>query len=59
MEGGYFKKAGWHDFEGKKYPFLIDTNIFCKHIDPDGTQYPDHMVQETKEQTNADSGDLR
>lgn len=24
----------------KEFPFLIDTNIFCMHIDSDGTQYP-------------------
>jgi len=22
------------------YPFLVDTNIFVKHITPDGTMYP-------------------
>jgi hypothetical protein len=59
MEGGYFKKAGWKDYEGKKYPFLIDTGILVKHIDLDGTIYPDHMIQEGKEQENADTGDLR
>lgn len=40
MEGDYFKKAGWDEFHDKKYPFLIDTNIFCKHINQDGTQFP-------------------
>lgn len=59
IEGDYFKKAGWDDFAGKKYPFLIDTNIFCKHIDIDGTIYPDHMVQETTEQINANAKDIR
>jgi hypothetical protein len=48
MEEGFFKKAGWDDFDGVKYPFLIDTGIFCKHIDMDGTIYPDHMMQESK-----------
>jgi hypothetical protein len=24
----------------KKYPFLIDTNIYCKHIEKDGRQFP-------------------
>jgi hypothetical protein len=23
-----------------RYPFLVDTNIKCGHIDPDGHQYP-------------------
>lgn len=40
MEGGYFKKAGWKKYQKKKWPFLVDTNIFCKHINPDGRQYP-------------------
>lgn len=35
-----FKKAGWPKFQRKKYPFLIDTSIFCKHIDNNGVQYP-------------------
>ena len=33
MAGGYFKKAGWPKYQRKKYPFLVDTNIFCGHID--------------------------
>lgn len=36
MEGGYFKKAGWDEYDGKKYPFLVDTSIRCSHITPDG-----------------------
>lgn len=40
MEGDYFKKAGWDEYQDKQFPFLVDTNIFCRHIDMDGTQYP-------------------
>ena len=40
MEGGYFKKAGWDKFQKMKYPFLVDTNLACMHIDADSTQYP-------------------
>lgn len=40
MRDGIFKKAGWPDYEGKEYPFLVDTSVFCKHIDPSGIQYP-------------------
>lgn len=40
MEGGYFKKAGWDSYQDKEFPFLVDTDIFCRHIDVDGTQYP-------------------
>ena len=35
------KRAGWPKIGRKKYPFLCDTNIFCKHIDlSTGKQYP-------------------
>ncbi len=40
MEGGYFEKAGWAEYQDKEWPFLVDTNIFCRHIDIDGTQFP-------------------
>ena len=36
------RRAGWKDVAKKKYPYLIDTSIFCKHIDPNGTQFPAH-----------------
>jgi hypothetical protein len=26
-------RAGWKKIAKKRYPFLVDTNIFCKHID--------------------------
>ena len=35
------KKAGWpKKVYSRKYPFLCDTSIFCKHIDFSGIQYP-------------------
>lgn len=40
MENNIFEKAGWSEYEGREFPFLIDTSIFCKHIDFDGIQYP-------------------
>jgi len=40
MDEGFFKKAGWPKFARKKYPFLCDTRLFCKHIDHSGVQYP-------------------
>ena len=40
MKDGFFKKAGWDKFQDMEYPFLVDTNIFCRHIDMDGVQYP-------------------
>lgn len=39
IEKGYLKED-WPHIAKKKYPFLVDTNIYCKHIDPDGTQFP-------------------
>jgi len=40
MKGNYFEKAGWHDYADKEFPFLIDTEIFCRHINPDGEMFP-------------------
>ena len=40
IEGEYFKKSGWKKYQKKKYPFLVDTNIFCRHINPSGEQFP-------------------
>lgn len=41
MRDKIFEKSGWTEYQKKKYPFLIDTNIFCRHIDRQtGTQYP-------------------
>jgi hypothetical protein len=40
MKDNIFKKAGWKKYAKKKYPFLVDTRIFCKHINPDGEQFP-------------------
>ena len=42
MKGNIFKKAGWPAYTSDvtKYPFLVDTNIFCRHIDQAGQQYP-------------------
>jgi hypothetical protein len=35
------RRAGWKAIGKKKYPFLVDTNLFCKHIDlTTGRQWP-------------------
>jgi len=39
---GYFKKAGWSKHQAMEYPLLCDTEIFGRHIDWDGVQYPAH-----------------
>jgi hypothetical protein len=40
IEGKYLQRAGWADIAKKKYPFLLDTGIFCKHISQEGIQFP-------------------
>jgi hypothetical protein len=41
MEGKYFERSGWVDFcPDMRYPFLVDTGIFCKHCNPDGEMFP-------------------
>lgn len=40
VEENVLKRAGWDEIAEKEFPFLIDTNIFCRHIDFDGVQYP-------------------
>jgi hypothetical protein len=44
MEGDYFRRAGWNKYmdelEDERYPFLCDTRIFAKHINPNGEQFP-------------------
>lgn len=35
-----FEKAGFPEYQEKENPFLVDTSIFCKHIDAHGRQYP-------------------
>jgi len=37
IEHGLVEKAG---YEAKEYPFILDTSLFCKHIDFSGVQYP-------------------
>jgi len=44
IEGNYIGRAGWPEIAKKKYPFLVDTNIFCRHITPDGVIYPPENV---------------
>lgn len=40
MDDGIFAKAGWPAYQKMKNPFLVDTRIFVKHIDPNGTMWP-------------------
>ncbi len=40
MEKDIFAKAGWKQYSKKKFPFLIDSAIFVKHVDNDGNMFP-------------------
>ena len=41
MKEKVLQRCGFKSIGDKKYPFLVDTSIFCKHIDlSTGTQYP-------------------
>ena len=40
MKDNIFEKAGWKEYQKKKYPFLVDTSIFIEHIDNEGRKYP-------------------
>jgi len=40
IKGGYFEKAGWPKYQKMKFPFLVDTNIFVRHVDESGRQFP-------------------
>jgi hypothetical protein len=40
MDEKIFEKAGWPKYQAMEFPFLIDTNIFCYHIDENGLKYP-------------------
>lgn len=46
IKGNYLKKAGFPKIAKKKNPFLIDTNIYCKHIEKDGRQFPLEFPEE-------------
>ncbi len=41
-----FNKCGFPEIAKKEYPFLVDTNIFVKHIDQNGRQYPLQIPKE-------------
>lgn len=40
QENDILRKAGWPKIANKEFPFLMDTGIYCKHIDMNGIQYP-------------------
>jgi hypothetical protein len=41
MKEDVLRRAGWPKIGKKRYPFLVDTTIFCKHIElTTGRQWP-------------------
>lgn len=44
IQGDYLRKAGWGKYvdnlPDQRYPFIVDTELFTWHIQPDGTKYP-------------------
>jgi len=47
MTNKIFEKAGWPEYEGKEFPFLVDTSIFVKHIDRNtGEQFPTQLPKD-------------
>ena len=40
IAGKYLQKAGFKHIGKRKYPFLVDTGLFCKHMTNDGMIYP-------------------
>lgn len=40
IKNGYLEKAGWKKHQKMPYPYLMDSNVFCRHIDWNGVQYP-------------------
>lgn len=47
MKRDILGKAGWKSLSKKPYPFLIDTKMFCYHIESNGVKYP-AMGEHTK-----------
>ena len=44
----HLEKAGWPEIAKKKYPFLVDTNIFVQHIDQNGRMFPIDIPKQFK-----------
>lgn len=40
IEGKYLERAGYPELQKEEFPFLVDTNIFCKHVDIRGRVFP-------------------
>lgn len=45
MTENFLEKSGWKKHQKMEFPFLMDTNIFCRHVDMNGVQYPLHWQE--------------
>lgn len=45
IEHKLLEKCGWGKLSKKEFPFILDTSIFCKHIDFSGVQYPSKLEE--------------
>lgn len=46
IEEKLLEKAGFPEIQKKEFPYLVDTNLYVKHIDPSGVQYPAQFPKE-------------
>lgn len=44
--GDYLRRSGWTEYADKEYPFICDTRLFCRHIQPSGETFPDQRSLE-------------
>lgn len=47
MDGNYFAKAGWTEYQDREFPFLVDTSIQCYHTTPEGRVFPGTYRQQS------------
>lgn len=40
IENDILKEAGWEELSKQKYPFILDTGLYCHHIDFNGKLFP-------------------
>jgi hypothetical protein len=58
MQDGFFAKSGWHEYQDKDNPFVVDTNILVGHIEQDGRMFPpflEELQHELRQKQNSDN----
>jgi hypothetical protein len=40
LDNDILKETGWEELSKQKYPFILDTGIYCHHVDFNGTLFP-------------------